>query len=203
MIYINSYGTRVAHQICKFVEMLKKFQKVERVVRVQGEERWENDTEHCYELALTAWYLVDRNDLDLNKDLVIQYALIHDLVEVYAGDTYIYSEDKNEHATKQQREEDAARRLKDEFPEFPDLHATIQNYEKKSDKESKFVYALDKIQPVLNIYVDGGRTWKERNITIQMLVDHKKDKVALSPKIEYYFNELIALLRKEETTLFG
>ncbi len=189
--------------LIKFVELLKKFQEVERVVRVPGQERWENDVEHCYQLALIAWYLVDKNNLSLNKDLVIQYALTHDLVEAYAGDTYVYSEDENEHATKKQREEDAAKRLKQEFPEFPDLHTTIGNYEKRSDKESKFVYALDKIHPVLNIYIDGGRTWKERNITIQMLVDHKKDKVALSPEIEYYFNELVALLKKEEATLFG
>ncbi len=189
--------------LIRFVELLKKFQEVERVVRVPGQERWENDIEHCYQLALIAWYLVDKNNLNLNKDLVIQYALIHDLVEVYAGDTYIYSENMNEHATKKQREEDAAKRLKQKFPEFTDLHATIENYEKRSDKESKFVYALDKIHPILNIYIDGGRTWKERNITIQMLVDHKKDKVALSPEIEHYFNELIALLKKEEATLFG
>ena len=70
------------------------------------------------------------------------------------------------------------------------------------DKESRFVYALDKVEPILSIYVDGGRTWKEKKITIQMLVDYKKDKVAVSPEVEACFYDLIALLRDNEQRLF-
>ena len=53
----------------------------------------------------------------------------------------------------------------------------IEQYEAREDKESRFVYALDKIQPMLNIYTDGGRTWKEKGVTIDMLVEYKKEKV--------------------------
>jgi len=80
------------------------------------------------------------------------------------------------------------------------LHQCI--YEKRGDEESRFVYALDKIQPVLNIYTDGGRTWREIGITIQMLIDAKKDKVALSPEVEECFEDLVSLLKKEEKHLF-
>ena len=62
-----------------------------------------------------------------------------------------------------------------EFKEFDDLHILIEQYEKKQDAESRFVYALDKIQPVLNIYTDNGRTWREKNITLQMIIDNKKE----------------------------
>jgi len=189
-------------KILKFTQLLNKFSQVRRMILVKGENRWENDTEHSYQLAMLALYIVEAEKLDFNQELILKYALIHDLVEVYAGDTYIYSSDKKELDSKKQREIDSAKRLQDEFPEFLELHQLIKNYENKGDKESKFIYALDKTQPLLNIYEDGGRTWREKNITLQMLIDHKKEKVAQSSEVEKYFNELIKLLKKEEKTLF-
>ena len=190
-------------KVLDFVKLLNKFRQVERVVKVPNQERWENDVEHSYQLALLAWYLVDSNKLNLDKNLILKYALIHDFVEVYAGDTYIYSKNPLDHSTKKNRETKATERLKKEFLEFGDFHTLIDRYEKREDKESKFIYALDKVYPILNIYVDNGRTWKLKEITLQMLIDHKKDKVALSPEIEPYFKELIELLSKEEAKLFG
>jgi len=189
-------------KILDFVHLLDKFRKVERMLYVQGEDRHENDVEHSYNLAMLAWYITESHDLDLDKDKVLKYALVHDFVEVYAGDTYIYSTNKDELNSKVDREKKAAERLQKELPEFKGLHKLISIYEKKGDKESRFIYALDKIQPVLNIYTDGGRIWKEKEITIEMLVEHKKDKVALSPEIASCFEELITLLKKEEKQLF-
>ncbi len=83
------------------------------------------------------------------------------------------------------------------------LHAAISGYVTKEDPESRFVYALDKIEPVLKIYLDGGRTYREKKVTLEMLYKSKKDKVALSPEIQPYFDELIELLRSKEKDLFG
>ena len=127
---------------------------------------------------------------------------MHDLVEVYAGDTYFYSTDEAHVAGKHEREEDARQRIEKEFPEFADLHIVISEYEKRKDPESRFVYALDKIQPVVNIYLDNGRLWKERHVTLAMLIEKKKDKVLLSPEIEEYFNELVVILKEKEAELF-
>lgn len=190
-------------RILNTVRLLNKFRLVERTVRVNGADRLENDVEHSYNLALLAWYIATDNKLALDRDLILKYALIHDLVEVYAGDTYLFTTNKEERNTKVQREKDAALRLKEEMPEFTELHELIEGYEAREDKESRFVYALDKIQPMLNIYTDDGRTWKEMGVTIDMLVEYKKEKVAVSPEIEVYFNDLIALLREDEERLFG
>ena len=73
----------------------------------------------------------------------------------------------------------------------------------KEDPESRFVYALDKIEPVIKLYLDGGWTWKEKKVTLEMVYENKKDKVALSPEIKAYFDEFMGLLRKEEKSLFG
>lgn len=186
-----------------FAKILNELQKVERVIRVPGSERWENDVEHSYSLAMLAWYIIESEHLSLNKEKVLCYALAHDLVEAYAGDTYLYSEDKEFLASKIERERLAAERLAKEFPEVPEIHAAIRGYVTKEDSESRFVYALDKIEPVIKIYLDDGRTWKEKKVTLEMVYKSKKDKVALSSEIQPYFDEFMELLRKEEKKLFG
>lgn len=185
-----------------FAKMLNVLQAVERVIRVKDQDRWENDMEHSYHLAMLAWYIIDSQKLSLDREKVFCYALAHDLVEVYAGDTYLYSEDKGFLASKPERERLAAERLMTEFPEVPEMHVAIRGYVEKNDPESRFVYALDKIEPLVKLYLDGGRTWKEKGVTLEMAYESKKDKVALSPEIKAYFEEFMELLRKEEKKLF-
>jgi putative hydrolase of HD superfamily len=189
--------------ILKLTRLLHDFQKITRMIWVRAENRRENDVEHSYDLAMLAWYLASSRKLDLDIDLLLKYALLHDLVEVYAGDTPIYSKDAGHLESKSQREKDAAERLRTELPEFDELHALIERYERREDKESRFIYALDKIEPMLAIYDDGGRSWQTDGVTLAMLIEHKKDKVAVSPEVEGYFNELIELMRKEEKYLFS
>ncbi len=190
-------------KIINFTKLLNKFRSVERVVLVNEKERNENDVEHSYYMAMLAWYIVNVNKLDLDINLVIKYALVHDFVEVHAGDTYIYSSEKTHLESKEKREKEAAEKIKEDFSEFEDLHTLIEKYEKREDKESRFVYALDKIQPMINIYTDNGRSWKMNKVGLQMLLDHKKDKVAVSPEVKKYFEELIELLKSEEKDLFN
>ena len=189
-------------KILEFIRLTHNFQKVQRVLFVTGEDRKENDWEHSFQLTLLAWYMIDSQKMDLDISKAIRYALIHDLVEVYAGDTYVYTKDEERKASKKSREKESADRIEKEFPEFADLHKTIKDYEERGDRESRFVYALDKVIPVLNIYSDKGRTWKALGITLDMLIEHKTDKVALSPEVKKYFDELISLLRSKEKELF-
>lgn len=188
--------------VLEFAQMLNLFRQVERVIYANGTDRLENDSEHSYHLAMLAWYIADSGKLDLDKNLIIKYALVHDLVEVYAGDTYIYSEDREHTESKIDREHQALIRLKKEFPLSEDMFSAIDRYEKREDRESRFVYALDKVQPIIQTYLDSGRIWKEKRITWEMLFEYKTDKVALSPEIKPYFDELMALLREKEETLF-
>jgi len=191
-------------RVLAFTEMLQAFQKVDRVLRVPGMPgRWENDVEHSYNLAMLAWYLVTSEKLALDADLVLKYGMIHDLVEVYAGDTYIYSKDPAHVASKHEREEAAAQQLKETFPEFDDLHLVIEQYEKREDPESRFIYALDKLQPVIHIYLDGGVTWKEMGVTLAMAIENKVPKVAGSPEVAACLDELLVLLHERQEELFG
>ncbi|MDP3954828.1 MAG: HD domain-containing protein [bacterium] len=178
-----------------FVRFTHLFQKIARVVLVNGEERFENDAEHSYQLTLVAWYLLEYNKLNLEVNKVILLALTHDLVEAYAGDTYIYAKAEIL-ARKKEREEEAIKLLRENFPEFSSLHDLIYEYEKRETSESKFVYALDKLLPVLNIYLDNGRTWQKERITLEQLLANKTAKVSLSPEIVPYYEELVSLLKR-------
>lgn len=182
------------HRLLALQKLLADFSQVERSVHRKHNNTYiaENDTEHSYNLAMTAWY-VSQQFPELDTALVLQYALAHDLVEVYAGDTYIYGSEQDL-ASKQQREADALQRIESEWPDFQDMTATIHAYEQRADAESKFVYALDKIMPILLIYIHDGYTWKQEGITAEMLHEAKVDKVNLSPEIVPYFNELHDLL---------
>jgi putative hydrolase of HD superfamily len=181
----------------EFSDLLNRFRLVERVVYINDKNRWENDIEHSYQLAMLAWYIASSRKLDFDLDLLIKYALVHDLVEVYAGDTYFYSTDKSHVESKEIREHEALERIREEFWDFPDLYEAMVNYEKKADLESRFVYALDKIHPMINIYMCGSQLFKEKEVTSEMLYDNKRDKVALSPEVKPYFDELMRILCEE------
>lgn len=189
-------------KLLQFTKLLDEFRSVERVIRVKGSDRWENDVEHSYDLAMLAWYILATTKTTLDYDKVIRYALIHDFLEVYAGDTYNFSTDVAHVNSKHEREAAAVVKLRETLSEFTELHETIDAYEKRNDAESCFVYALDKIEPIVQTYLDNGRVWKEKNITIEMIYENKKDKVVLSPEIKPYFDELMTLLKSEEQELF-
>jgi len=190
--------------LLKFSEFIAQFRMVERTLYLERLKRDENDAEHCCMLALTAWYIIASEKLDLDVGKVMLYALAHDLVETYAGDTGAYSTDPNAHATKEVREHEALLRIEKEFPEFPELIGALNKFEAKEDKEARFVYALDKIQPTIAVYLDGGYSWKKQGITLEQVITKKRDVIAHSDSLVFdYFSQLIALLKKEELELFN
>jgi putative hydrolase of HD superfamily len=184
-------------QLLKFTELTRKFRAVKRKVIFADDKQAENDAEHSYQLAVTAWYIASANKLKLNLEKVFAYALAHDLVEAYAGDTpsAVHRSYGAERETKKAREEEAAQRIKKEFPEFADLHHIIHAYEERNDEESRFVYALDKVMPILNIYLDGGYSWKINDVNIEDVIAYKKDQIAESPEIKKYFDMLVPLIK--------
>jgi len=191
-------------ELLKFVEMTQEFKAVRRKVVLAKEGREENDAEHSYQLALVAWYIISTQNLKLDLSLVFKYALAHDLVEVYAGDTpsAVLRGYEDERKTKQRREKNALNRLREEFPEFYDLFGLIEGYESHANDESRFVYALDKILPIMNIYLDQGYSWKKHKVALKDIIEYKKDKIALSPDVQKYFEQIMVLLRENQASLF-
>lgn len=172
--------------------LLAQFAAIERSIHVPPSFRHENDTEHCYNLAITAWFL-SASFPELDRDQLIRFALAHDLVEVHAGDTNVFGSPADL-ASKHERETAALHRLEAEWADFPNMLETIRMYEHKETAEAKFIYALDKIMPVMMIFIGNGHTWQLEGITHQQLHEAKQHKVALSPGINEYYQQLHELL---------
>lgn len=190
-------------KLLEFLELLNKLRGVKRGVLVNGEERWENDIEHLCMLALAADYIISLENLKLDRSKVMNYALAHDFVEVYAGDTYAYTIDKNHKDSKVERERLALEKLKSEFPEHAEFFSYCEGYDKKENDEAKFVYALDKLYPSLNIYLENGRTWKKKNVSLSDIIAYKGEKIKMSPVLNKYWKELLEILERNKTKLFS
>lgn len=198
LIYMKKPSSLEA--LFSMIALTHRFQQTKRTIYATGEDRFENDAEHSFQLALIAWYLIEKQNLSLNKEKVLLYALSHDLPEAYTGDKSFYRT-KKEDTDKKKLEKEAIKKLLKDHLDFPSLSTTITTYEEMSDEESKFVYALDKILPILNIRLDEGRSWEHLKISFEMLYEGKRDKVTHDPTIHKYFLLIVEVL-KENRHLF-
>lgn len=189
-------------QLLEFTTFFHKFQRIVRTIYVNGEDRKENDAEHSYQLALTAWFIANTRNLNLDKDRLIKYSLIHDLAEVYAGDPYFVSNEPNKDQIKKEREREAVEQMKSEFPGFTDFFELIEKYEAKSDEESKFVYALDKVLPMINELLNNGRSMKEYKLTLEEMIRGQEKKISISPEVKYYYDVILEIFKEKEEHIF-
>ena len=186
-------------QLFGLIKLLTDFQKIERVINVPGLTRKENDTEHSYNLAMAAWMLITYDKLPLDIDKVLKYALVHDLVELHAGDSNALAADQM--ATKAEREAAALQQLEsDEL--LQDLLPYIHGYESRTDEEAKFVYSLDKIMPGLAIILDKQSTWIDHHLTQPEWEKIFVEKASLSPYTRSYL-EALTSAQKTHPELFG
>jgi len=182
------------HRLIALHRLLLQFHHIERTVRHPDDfERHETNTEHTFTLAMIAWMLASYFP-ELDKNTIIQMALVHDLVEVYAGDTFAYA-DSVTRAGKPDREAIALAKLTSEWPDFPDMIKSIQDYETRQTNEAKFVYALDKLMPIILNYLNQGRTWQHDNITLENIKAYKDAKIAKSPEVNEYYQQMIVILQ--------
>jgi len=189
-----------AARAMKFVRLLHALQSVERIAYSADVSRRENDVEHSYFLAMLCWYLRDALKLDYSLEKIFRYALAHDVSEVYAGDTYFL--DAEAQKTKKEREEKACMRIANEFPEFEDLHATIEAYERREDPEAIFVYAVDKVLPFLINYMQSGAMWKKMGVAHHDDYTIKREKIGDQKEARTLLEQIIALIGDDWKTYF-
>ncbi len=160
---------RLIDQI-KFIVEVDKAKEIMRRTYLTKSQRFENDAEHSWHLALMAPLLKEYIKEDVNIERVINMVIIHDLVEIDAGDTFCY--DKEGNLTKRERELKAADRI---FNILPKDQAKIiydlwNEFEEMKTIESRYAACLDRIQPILNNIATGGRAWKENGTTKSMVL---------------------------------
>lgn len=157
--------------------------------------RYENDVEHSWSVALLACSLAPEIDKKLDVGRIAQFAIVHDLVEIFAGDTSPWHGD-TVRASKEEREERALKLIAKQFSAFPWIHQTIEDYESKASNEAKFVWAVDKVTILLLRYLDKGKYYVANGITKQLfderLTSHRK-KAHAHPIIGEYYEQLLDL----------
>jgi len=155
---------RLKKQI-EFIIEVDKLKQIYRQTLLMDGSRNENDAEHSWHLALMAMVLHEyspKKDLDITK--VLKMLLIHDLVEIYAGDTFCYDEKAN--LSKAERELEAAERLFNILPpdQSQEFRALWDEFEERKTPEALFASSLDRIQPLICNYLTGGHTWVKYGI---------------------------------------
>lgn len=145
----------------KFLIEIDKMKSILRQTLLIDKSRRENDAEHSWHFAVMAMILhehANNDSIDLNR--VIRIALVHDLVEVYAGDTFAY--DENESKTKALREKDAADRLFSLLPgdQGTEIRALWEEFEAMETPEALYANAIDRFHPLLHNYMTQGHTWR-------------------------------------------
>lgn len=143
------------------------FGRVDRITYHQDGVTAESDTDHTVMLGLIACAIAAEFNPDMDLGLIAQYALVHDLVEVYAGDTpTLQMPTADAKAAKQQREHEAYRRIRGEFADaLPWLPDMIFYYEGLSDREARFVKALDKLLPKITHILNGAVTIHDQGMS--------------------------------------
>lgn len=148
----------------KFILELDKMKNIYRQTLVLHEDRQENDAEHSFHLAVMAFILAEHANESVDVLHVMKMVLMHDVVEIDAGDTYCYDEIGNQ--DKAQREQKAADRIFHLLPEeqAEECRALWNEFEERTTPEAKFANALDRIHPMLLNYEKGGISWKKHGI---------------------------------------
>lgn len=184
-----------------FLAFLHQVQRVKRVSRRPDEAGMTSTAEHTFEVVLLCWYVASANNLKLDISKVLRYALAHDLLEAYAGDTPMH--DDSGQTDKKEREANAVARIEKEFHTFPELLEIIHAYEKREDRESIFVYGIDKLVDPLNISMEKIEPlFKQENVSYEQLRAYKDPKIAISKDVQPYWEALCKKLEDNKEFYF-
>jgi putative hydrolases of HD superfamily len=149
----------------RFVVELDRLKQVLRHTVVTDGIRRENTAEHSWHVTMMALVLADTADQPVDPMRVAKLLLVHDVVEIDAGDTFVYDADGQE--SKAERERAAAERLFGLLPrdQGDELHGCWLEFELGTTAEARFARALDRLQPLLLNHASAGQAWREHGIT--------------------------------------
>lgn len=156
--------SRLGQQL-QFIIEIDALKQVLRQTSIMGGSRRENSAEHSWHLAVMALTLTEYSDEPVDLLRVLKMLLIHDLVEIDAGDTFCYDPQAN--LTKAEREQAAAHRLFGILPNDlqDELMALWEEFEASYTPEARFANALDRLEPLLHNFHNHGGTWRAHGVT--------------------------------------
>ena len=179
---------RLSRQV-RFLREVDRLKQVFRQTWLLDRSRKENDAEHSWHLAVMAMLLREHADPAVDLPRVIQMLLVHDLVEIDAGDTFCYDDDDH----KAQREHAAAQRIFALLP--PDqadaLRGLWEEFEARRTPEAQYAAALDRLQPLLHNYYTQGAAWREHGVKADQVLQRNRHIAEGAPALWAFAEGLI------------
>jgi len=175
-----------------FIKEIDKEKFINRHTLLTGAKRRENDAEHAWHASIMAILLSEYSNEKIDIFKTVFMILIHDIIEIYAGDTYAY--DEKAKLSQAKREEEAAKKI---FALLPDdqrelLYNTWREFEERISPEAKFARVMDNIQPMMLNDLTGGKAWSENGVRLeQILKRNEKTKEGSEILWEYAYNNFI------------
>lgn len=164
----DNMGERIKKQM-EFSLEIDKVKNIFRQTHLSGHGRRENDAEHSWHMAIMAYLLKEYANEEVDIAKVMLMCLIHDIVEIDAGDTYAYDEENLK--TQKEREDAAKERIFSILPkeQKEELVALFDEFEAYETPESKFAHAMDNLQPLMLNNSNGGSDWKEHQVSAEQV----------------------------------
>ena len=174
-----------------FILEIDKEKNILRQTHLSGHGRRENDSEHAWHMAIMAYLLRDYSNEPVDITKVMLMCLIHDIVEIDAGDTYAY--DAEGLKTQKVREDVAKERIFSLLPEDQkeELIALFDEFEDFSTAESKFAHAMDNLQPLLLNNSNGGGDWREHGVSAEQVYGRQRKTALGSEKLYEVTDQII------------
>ncbi|PAM96625.1 phosphohydrolase [Flavobacterium sp. IR1] len=156
-----------------FIKEIDKVKYIQRKTKLFHSDRNENDAEHSWHLALMAIVLAEHSDKSIDILKVVKMVLIHDIVEIDAGDTFIYDLQKSHDNADEERV--AANRIFGLLPkkQAEEMIAIWEEFEAGETPEAKFAKAMDRMEPLLQNTSNNGGTWKEFDVKYEKVYEKK------------------------------
>ena len=180
-----------------FIREIDKEKFITRQTFLSDAKRRENDAEHAWHMAIMAYLLREYSNEPVDITRVMLMCLIHDVVEIDAGDTYAYDEEGKK--TQKAREEAAKERIYSLLPEDQkeELAAIFDEFEESKTPESKFAHAMDNLQPLmLNNSNDGG-DWREHGVSAKQVYGRQSRTKEGSEKLYEVTDQIIKKHREK------
>lgn len=187
---------RLASQMRFIVEVDKIKNILRRTILTDGSRR-ENDAEHSWHLALMAQLLEEYTKEPFSMERVLKMVIIHDLVEVYAGDTFAF--DVSGNANKEEREKKAADKLFSILPkeQGDEIRLLWQEFDRMDTNDSKYAASLDRLQPFLHNALTNGHTWDLAKVKKSQVIERMQVAIDNLPAIKPFILNVIEKYVKE------
>ena len=175
-------------KIVDFCRLIDREKFIGRRTYLTDGKRLENDAEHAWHLAVMALLLSEYAEGDIDLLKVVSIVLVHDLVEIYAGDTFAYDVEGNK--DKELREEQAAKKLFSLLPEDQGryIRSLWEEFDRMDTADSRFAASLDRLQPFMHNVLTNGYTWELGEVTREQVYKRmspvKEGTPALWPWVE-------------------